>query len=164
AVLPPACLWGASFPLALAAVASRDQDPGRLVGGVYAANTVGAIAGALAFSLVLIPAIGTAGAERTLIGLAAAAALLALAPLARSARGTANLGGAAVLLIALGLAGALAWSLTPVPWAVVAFGRDTASLIGQSAPGIAKDVPTEPGEPDVYCTYMGEGTNVSVAV
>ena len=59
AVLPPACLWGASFPLALAAVASRGQDPGRLVGGVYAANTIGAIAGALVFSLLVIPAIGT---------------------------------------------------------------------------------------------------------
>ena len=47
AVLPPACLWGASFPLALAAVASGGQDPGRLVGGVYAANTIGAIAGAV---------------------------------------------------------------------------------------------------------------------
>jgi spermidine synthase len=72
AILPPACLWGASFPLALAAVASRGQDPGRLVGGVYAANTIGAIAGALGFSLLLVPAIGTAGAERALIGLAAA--------------------------------------------------------------------------------------------
>ena len=41
-VLPPACLWGASFPLALVAVASRGQDPGRLIGGVYAANTLGA--------------------------------------------------------------------------------------------------------------------------
>ena len=45
--------------MALAAVASRGQDPGRLVGGVYAANTIGAIAGALAFSLILVPAIGT---------------------------------------------------------------------------------------------------------
>ena len=32
---------------------SRGQDPGRLVGGVYAANTIGAIAGALVFSLLL---------------------------------------------------------------------------------------------------------------
>ena len=87
AVLPPACLWGASFPLALAAVASRGQDPGRLVGGVYAANTIGAIAGALVFSLLLVPAIGTAGAERVLIGLAAAAALVALMPLLRPAPG-----------------------------------------------------------------------------
>src|SRR6185295_2738417 len=46
-VLPAAVLWGASFPLALASVASRGQDPARLVGGVYAANTVGAIVGSL---------------------------------------------------------------------------------------------------------------------
>src|SRR6266511_3927953 len=38
AVLPPTILWGASFPLALAAVAKRGQDSGRWVGGVYAAN------------------------------------------------------------------------------------------------------------------------------
>src|SRR5207237_8460016 len=38
AVLPAAILWGASFPLALAALASRQEDSGRLVGGVYAAH------------------------------------------------------------------------------------------------------------------------------
>ena len=164
AVLPPACLWGASFPLALAAVASRGQDPGRLVGGVYAANTLGAIAGALVFSLLLVPAIGTAGAERALIGLAAAAALVALMPLLGPAPGTVRLGGAAALAAALGVAGWLAWSVSPVPWPVVAYGRETASLLPQSAPGIVKDVPQGPGDPDVFCTYVGEGTNVSVAV
>src|SRR3954451_15026165 len=122
AVLPPACLWGASFPLALAAVASRGDDPGRLVGGVYAANTMGAIAGALVFSLLLIPAIGTAGSERALIGLAAAAALVALMALLRPAAGTVlSLGGAAALASATGVAGWLAWSVTPVPWTIVAF-------------------------------------------
>src|SRR5205807_3770062 len=54
AVLPAAVLWGASFPLALAAVALPGQDPARLVGGVYAANTVGAIVGALGASLVIM--------------------------------------------------------------------------------------------------------------
>ena len=107
AVLPPACLWGASFPLALAAVASAGQDPGRLVGGVYAANTIGAIAGALVFSLLLVPAIGTAGAERVLIGLAAAAALVALVPLLPAAPERSALGGAAALAAAMG-AGRLA--------------------------------------------------------
>ena len=48
ALLPAALLWGASFPLALAAAARAGQDAGRLVGGVYAANTVGAIVGAIA--------------------------------------------------------------------------------------------------------------------
>ena len=83
-ILPPACLWGASFPLALASIAARGQDPGRLVGGVYAANTVGGIVGApCVFSLLLIPTLGTAGAERVLIGLAASAALVLLVPLLR---------------------------------------------------------------------------------
>ncbi len=134
AVLPPACLWGASFPLALAAVASRGQDPGRLVGGVYAANTVGAIVGALVFSLLLVPAIGTAGAERVLIGLAAAAALVALVPLLRPAAGTVRLGGAAALAAALGVAGWLAWGVTPVPWPVVAFGRRDGRACSRSRP------------------------------
>ncbi len=87
AVLPPAFLWGASFPLALSAVSAPGQDPGRLVGGVYAANTLGAIAGALAFSLLLIPGIGTANSERVLIGLAAAASILVLAPRLHRATG-----------------------------------------------------------------------------
>ena len=164
AVLPPACLWGASFPLALVAVASRGQDPGRLVGGVYAANTIGAIAGALVFSLLLIPAIGTAGSERVLIGLAASASLLALVPMLRPAPVAMRTAGAAALVAAIGLAGWLAWSATPVPWVLVAFGRETATYLARSAAGIVKDVPDEPGNPDIFCTYLGEGTNASVAV
>src|ERR1039457_839065 len=47
---PAALLWGASFPLSLAAAANREGDTGRLVGGIYAANTGGAIVGALGTS------------------------------------------------------------------------------------------------------------------
>src|SRR5690606_18324559 len=65
-VLPGAILWGASFPLALAALAGPRQDPGRLVGVVYASNTLGAIAGALLSALLLIGWFGTQGAQRTL--------------------------------------------------------------------------------------------------
>ena len=164
AVLPPACLWGASFPLALAAVASRGQDAGRLVGGVYAANTIGAIAGALVFSLLLVPVIGTAGAERLLIGLAAAAALVALLPLLIPAPTTGRLCGAVALAAAMGAAGWLAWSVTPVPWITVAFGRNTANWLERAAAGVVKNVPSGSGNPELYCTYVGEGTNVSVAV
>src|SRR5277367_2541826 len=57
AILPPALLWGASFPFAFAAVSKSQEDSGRLVGGVYAANTLGAIAGALVVSLALIPSV-----------------------------------------------------------------------------------------------------------
>jgi spermidine synthase len=164
AVLPPACLWGASFPLALAAVASRGQDPGRLVGGVYAANTAGGIMGALVFSLLLVPTIGTAGAERVLIGLAVAAFLVASLPVLWPAPGKVRRVGAAVLAAALGLAGWLAWSVKPVPWVTVAHGRQAAIWLGRSAAGIVKDVPGGSGDAEVYCTYVGEGTNASVAV
>lgn len=52
---PAACLWGASFPLAVAAMAGQRRDPSRLVGGLYAANTFGAIVGSLGISLIAIP-------------------------------------------------------------------------------------------------------------
>src|SRR5437879_3978830 len=80
AILPPTILWGASFPLALAAVASRGQDSGRLVGRVYAANTVGAILGAIGSSLFLIAWVGTRHAQQLLIALSSLAALLMFTP------------------------------------------------------------------------------------
>src|SRR5439155_411846 len=75
AVLPAAIFWGASFPLALAAVASRGQDPARLVGGVYAANTVGAIAGSLGASLLLVVWIGSQHSQQLMIVISAVSAL-----------------------------------------------------------------------------------------
>ena len=77
-VLPPAALWGASFPLALASVAEPGQDPGRLVGGVYAANTIGAVAGALMASLLLIAWIGSQHAQQVMMAVSAVAGLLLL--------------------------------------------------------------------------------------
>src|SRR5437867_12965272 len=47
----PTLLWGASFPLAMASAATEGEDPARLSGEIYAANTAGSIGGALAFSL-----------------------------------------------------------------------------------------------------------------
>ncbi|MGE5190909.1 MAG: fused MFS/spermidine synthase, partial [Deltaproteobacteria bacterium] len=82
AILPAACLWGASFPLALAAVASPGQDPGRLVGRVYAANTVGAILGAVSFSILFIGWAGTQQSQRLLMLLASLSALFVLLPAA----------------------------------------------------------------------------------
>src|SRR3982750_903318 len=80
AVLPGAILWGASFPLALASVAARGQDPAKLVGGVYAANTVGAIVGALLTSLVLVGTFGSQLAQQGLIAIGAISGLLVLVP------------------------------------------------------------------------------------
>jgi spermidine synthase len=77
-VLPAALLWGASFPLALAAAATPGDDPARLVSRVYAANTLGAIGGALGFSLLVIPVIGTQHAQQLIVVLSALAGLLLL--------------------------------------------------------------------------------------
>lgn len=138
AVFPAACLWGASFPLALAAAARHGQDPGALVGRVYAANTAGAILGAAGFSLIAIPAWGTSHSQRILIASAAAAALAALG-------GTARRWLAAPAAAAL--AGLLIWSLPAVPWEVVAYGRQLLRLDSRAR-----------------LLYMGEGLNASVAV
>ncbi len=80
AVFPAAFFWGASFPLALASVSPAHKDSGRLVGRTYAANTAGAIAGSLFFSLVALPRWGSAGAQRLFVVLHLATGFLALLP------------------------------------------------------------------------------------
>jgi spermidine synthase len=170
AILPPALLWGASFPIALAAVAARGQDPGRLVGGVYAANTVGAIIGALAFSTVVVPTIGTLGAQRLLLALPVVAAIVTLLPMFVMRRAPeaqpAGVGSAVAMIVSPFLAAALATFLTPVPWGVVAYGRYAVTYGKDLKEGIVPEelVPSGTSTTDTYCTYVGEGMNVSVAV
>jgi spermidine synthase len=139
-VLPPALLWGASFPLALAASAEPGEDPARLVSGVYAANTIGAIVGALAFSLVLVPSSGTQNAQRWIIGIAALAALVMFTTLVGRRRIVAPVATAVIALLAM--------RVTPgVPGLLVAYGRYMVTWLGQ-----------------VDVRYVGEGMNSSVAV
>ncbi len=143
-ILPATLLWGASFPLALAAAANRDEDPGRLVGGVYAANTGGAILGALAFSMVLVPWIGTAGCEKVLIVMAAVSALLVLLPATWESK---NLLGTAGLVVAMGGAAYLAANVQPVPGMLIAYGRRIMTSANSSK-----------------LMYTGEGINSSIAI
>src|SRR5215831_8908655 len=77
AILPATIFWGASFPLALASAAEPGEDPAKLSGTIYAANTAGSIAGALVFSLFLIPGIGTRSSQQVLILVAGAGAMVA---------------------------------------------------------------------------------------
>jgi spermidine synthase len=171
AILPPACLWGASFPLALAAAMTPGADPGRVAARISAANTLGAIAGAVGFSLFLVPILGTGGCEQLLIGLSIAAALVAMIAspglaLEKSRRARVE------QMLALGVLGVvaagLAWRVTPIPWPVIAYGRHaaTANPDGDLAPGITPEalVPDGHGKPSLFCIYEGEGANVSVAV
>ena len=188
-VLPAAVLWGASFPLALAAIVSPGQDAGRVVGKVYATNTVGAIAGALGFSVLVIPWLGTQGAQRALIGTAAGSGLLLLFPLlgwarvpsvhsspgpSRLAPGVAStarrpgtaLGLAGLLVLAAGLTVLLARGVAPTPWGLTAYGRYIATYGNRLAPDLRPEnrIPLSGGAPDIFCTYLGEGLNGSVAV
>jgi spermidine synthase len=174
AILPAPLLWGASFPLALAAVAGRGQESGRLVGGVYAANTVGAILGSLCFSLLVIPLCGSQWAQRMLILLSAVSGLVVLAPMlwretapdGSTQEAPLGIKGAFLLPAALGVAALLALHVGVLPWGVVAYGRFTATYAGQLAPGMVKD------ESEVhagngyttFCEYVGEGLNGTVAV
>src|SRR5690606_27675673 len=80
AVLPAAFLWGASVPLAIAAAAAPERDPARLVGHVYAANTLGAIAGALGASFVLVGWLGSATTQQLMVVASALAGGLLLIP------------------------------------------------------------------------------------
>ncbi len=143
-ILPAAILWGASFPLALASADPEGRDPARVVGGVYAANTFGAILGALAISLVLIPWIGTRESERVLVALSAVGALVVLAPRVRFSRPRA---GAAGLAAALAVAVLLAWRIHPVPGELIAYGRRMPMYGGKSK-----------------VLYTVEGRNSSVAI
>jgi spermidine synthase len=145
AILPATLFWGASFPFAFgAAAASRGRDSAATVGGVYAANTAGAIFGALMASLVLIPSIGTQNTQRILLIISALSGLIVLIPLMRVARTQALelSAGVAVGLVALSV-----WGVHKVPDELIAFGRRMGINTGMSK-----------------ILYTAEGRNSSIAV
>jgi spermidine synthase len=145
-VLPGAILWGASFPLALAALARRGQDPARLVGGVYAANTVGAIAGSLCASLLLVVWLGSQHAQQVLILISALSGLLVLSTGGDEA-GKPALSGTILVIVAAAAAGLLSRTVQPIPGIFAAYGRYTATRVGSAE-----------------VIYTGEGWNATIAV
>ncbi|MGH9482367.1 MAG: fused MFS/spermidine synthase, partial [Terriglobales bacterium] len=144
AILPAAILWGASFPLALAGAARHGEDPGKVVGGIYAANTLGGIAGALLLSLWLIPAIGTLDCQRLMVAVAAASGLIVLVPELRRSSSKAAV---AWVTAALALAVLLGVKMDPIPGELVAYGRKMATSMGSS-----------------HLLEMVEGRNSSIAI
>ena len=151
-LLPSTLLWGASFPLALGAVAREIDDPGRVVGRVYAANTVGAIVGALATGLVLVGTVGSQVTQQILIGIAALSGLLLLvgaSPATESVTQPAIRARSAAILVAVVCLGALVLARTvpPLPGVLVAYGRYAATWVGVNT-----------------VEYVGEGVTAAVAV
>ena len=149
AVLPATCLWGASFPLAVAALADGGDAPARRVAAVSAANTLGAIVGALA-AAPLIWTCSSQGMQRLLILVAAGSAGLALAPVAAAAWRAFPRGRLALVsggCLAVAWAAGMAWLVPPIFPGLVAYGRFSGLWGG-----------------DNEILYVGEGLQASVAV
>ncbi len=142
AILPATLAWGASFPFACAAVARADDDSGRTAGGIYAANTLGGIAGALIVSLALIPWIGSQNSERVLLITSAVSGLIALIPMLRI-----SLPSAGAVIVAIALPAILVGKIDPIPGDLIAYGRYMAGNAGRST-----------------ILYTKEGRNSSVAI
>src|SRR5262249_2516332 len=102
--------------------------------GIYASNTVGAIIGAVGFSLLVIPYFGTQHAQQILIAVSCVAAL---AVLPRRAS-----------LVAV--SAVLIFTVSPVPPGLIAYGRKFGFMLSQN------DAAT--------IIYSGEGMNSSIAV
>jgi spermidine synthase len=133
ALLPASILWGASFPLALASVASREQDAGRVVGRVYAANTVGAIFGALLASLAFVAWFGMQRTQQGLIGVSAISGLLmlTLGPAGEETfRGKVKF--AVTVLVAMAISGLLVLVVPELDKNFVAYGRFSPVRAGRS--------------------------------
>lgn len=149
-VLPASLCWGASFPLAIAAVADGRGNSSAAVARIYAANTAGAIVGALAFGLLLIAAIGTQQSQRLLMLMALLGALVLLVrPALQSASTAASTnwarvaGVVAVVLFAVGLT-----FVHRLPGVLVGYGRWAVTWLA---------------EPSQFL-YVGEGINSTLAV
>ena len=149
AVFPAAFFWGASFPLALA-TAARGQDPGQLVAGLYAANTLGAILGAVGVTWYTVPFLGIALTQQILAVTSLLAACVLWASRARSNHGAGSRGAMTRPLIPLVAVGTLLCliGLPEPPPGLVGYGRFLATW-GKSLPEFV---------------FSGSGLSSSIAV
>jgi spermidine synthase len=138
AMMPAAILWGASFPLMLACRSGVGFD--RHVARINAINTAGALAGAIAFTLIGIPRLGSHGAQQLLVMLAAISGIVMLNAIPKPERPR------RFAVIALMTMATI--SLVPeVPGRMIAYGRSV-----NSWDSIARFL------------YLAEGATASVAV
>lgn len=139
-ILPGSILWGASFPIALACAAENnpDADSGRIVGEIYGANTIGAIIGAVFFSLAFIPTLNLHHSQQLLMLIALAGAFVLTGFSFKTIRPQ--------LLLAFGLVLLFAFALPATPWKLIGFGRR---------------LPTTEGNWNLL--YTADGMNSSIA-
>lgn len=120
-LMPATLLWGASFPLMLAAAprprsGQAGGDLTRQVSRITAINTAGALVGTLTLTLIGIPMMGSQRSQQALVLMAAVAGL---AILARVRRSQALVVATAVLLAI--------WIVPPIPGRLIAYGRSVDS-------------------------------------
>jgi len=135
AMLPATLLWGASFPLTLRA---GGGDFSGHVARINATNTVGALLGALACTLVGIPLLGTHAAQQVLVVAAGVTAALLLWQ---------SIGQAARVLPAVAVAAIAAMAVPEIPGRLIAYGRSVDSWDNIKS-----------------FLYLAEGATASVAV
>jgi len=138
-VLPPTLASGLAFPLAIGLYVAAPGRAASGIGRLYAANTAGAITGALAAALLLMPSLGASRALALLAAIGAAGGAVAAAALPR---------GRAARAAAIAVLGAclLAAAATPTRLAA-AFSR-----------------PARDGEDASQRLYFAEGANDTVSV
>ena len=112
ALLPATILWGASFPLTLAAGGS---DFGGHVAKINATNTVGALGGAIVLTLVGIPQFGSHVAQQLLVLLAGLTATIVM---------WRSMPRAAACVVATLVAATI---VPPIPGRLIAYGRSVNS-------------------------------------
>lgn len=142
AIMPAAAVWGASFPLALAAAAHPGQDVARPVGLLGAANTAGAVVGAIGGGVLLVWWLGSQRAQQTLMAISCLAATPLVFCGAGARRGVSWLPVAAVAAAALAIV-----TVPATPGLLVGCGRHSALLDGHHE-----------------FLFVGEGLQADVAV
>jgi spermidine synthase len=152
-VMPGATLWGASFPLAVASVGNSRLDPGRVVGNVCAANTAGAMIGALATVLALAP-LGTQRLQQSLVIVAALSGGVVLASVqSANLKSQKNPFGWTEWVAVAVSVGILTADVSPLPDVLIAYGRHSAEWVATSRVADTGHV-----------IYTGEGLNDFIAV
>jgi spermidine synthase len=148
-MLPSAVCWGASFPLAIAALAQTESSSSRAVARIYAANTLGAIGGALISSLILVQFIGTQKTQWLFMFMALLGAVVMLLPqTARNSAVQSTQNRLAWLATAVVLFGLTVPLVHKVPGILAGYGRWAVTWLQDARKFI----------------YVGEGLNATLAV
>jgi spermidine synthase len=155
-ILPGTMAWGASFPLAVPSLERGSIHVGRNLARLYAANTAGAILGAVGTAWLYAHSIGTQRVVQFSIliaTIAAAAVLISAKPTGASPRQTIRSSGwVEWACIAVGIV-LLLRDISPLPPVLIAYGR-------RSADWIATSHVADTG----HIIYAAEGLNDFVAV